>query len=96
MRKNKEMADQEFHIGKLIQERLRSEERSISWLARKLGCDRSNIYHIFGREHLDSELLMKLSIVLNYNFFELYNEPFEMMKSEYMKNGKDLEKVMNG
>ncbi len=88
------MADQEFHIGKLIQERLRSEERSISWLARKLGCDRSNIYHIFDREHLDSELLMKLSIVLDYNFFELYKGQFENMRSAYLKSGKDLGKVM--
>ena len=90
------MAGKEFHIGKLIQERLKYEEHSVSWLARKLGCDRSNIYHIFDREHIDSDLLMKLSIILNYNFFESYKEPFEKMKSEYMKNGKDLEKVMNG
>lgn len=90
------MALKEFHIGKLIQERLKYEEHSVSWLARKLGCDRSNIYHIFAREHLDSELLLKVSIVLNYNFFESYKEPFEKMKSAYMKNDKDLEKVLNG
>ena len=88
------MAGKEFQIGKLVQERLKYEEHSVSWLARKLGCDRSNIYHIFGRDHLDSELLMRLSIVLNYNFFELYKEPFEKMKLAYIKNGKDLEKVM--
>ena len=88
------MALKEFHVGKLIQERLKYEEHSVSWLARKLGCDRSNIYHIFAREHLDSELLLKVSIVLNYNFFESYKEPFEIMKSAYMKNGKDLEKVL--
>lgn len=88
------MAGKEFHIGKLIQERLKYEEHSVSWLARKLGCDRSNIYHIFEREHLDSDLLMKLSVVLNYNFFESYKEPLEKMMSAYMKNGKDLEKAM--
>ena len=31
---------------------------------------------------------------LAYNFFESYKEPFEKMKSAYMKNGKDLEKVL--
>lgn len=88
------MADQEFHIGKQIQERLRSEEHSISWLARKLGCDRSNIYRIFDRKHIDSELLMKLSIVLDCNFFELYGKRLEKMQSAYQKNGKDLTKAM--
>lgn len=88
------MAVWDFHIGKMIQERLKYEEHSVSWLARKLGCDRSNIYHIFDREHIDSELLLKLSVVLNYNFFELYEKNLEKMQSAYQKNGKDLEKVM--
>jgi len=88
------MAVKDFHIGKMIQERLKYEEHSVSWLARKLGCDRSNIYHIFDREHIDSELLLKLSVVLNYNFFELYEKSLEKMQSAYHKNGKDLEKVM--
>ena len=92
--KNGDMADKKFHIGKLVQERLKYEERSISWLARKIGCDRSNVYRIFEREHLDSELLMKLSVVLDYNFFEVYAKMFGEMKEQYDKNKKDVGKLM--
>lgn len=92
--KTRNMALKEFHIGKLIQERLKYEEHSVSWLARKIGCDRSNIYRIFEREHLDCELLLKLSIVLNFNFFDVYTKAYDEMKVEYNKNKKNLSKVI--
>ena len=88
------MADRKFQIGKLVQERLNYEERSVSWLARKIGCDRSNIYRIFEREHLDCELLLKLSIVLNFNFFDVYTKAYDEMKVEYTMNKKNLSKVI--
>ena len=88
------MQNKEFHVGKLIQERLNYEEHSVSWLARKLDCDRSNIYRIFDREHMDTNLLLKISIILDYNFFELYSKRLDKLQSAYQKNGKDLSKVM--
>ena len=33
-------------IGILIKEELEKQERSITWFARKLSCDRSNIYRL--------------------------------------------------
>ena len=64
---------QKIHIGTLIREKLKEEERSVAWFARKLHCDRTNIYKIFQKQHLDSELLLKISIVLDYNFFLHYS-----------------------
>lgn len=56
-------------IGSLIKEELERQERSISWFARKLSCDRSNIYRLFQKNSIDTELLTRISIILNRNFF---------------------------
>ena len=63
-----------LHIGKLIEEELRRQERTVSWFARKLFCDRTNVYDIFQRKSIDTELLMRISIVLDYDFFKHYTE----------------------
>ena len=68
--------DSAMVIGELIQQELRRQERTVSWFARKLNCNRSNVYDIFRRSTIDTELLLRISIVLNTNFFELYNKEF--------------------
>ena len=64
------------HIGGAIKSELLRQERSISWLARKLYCDRSNVYDIFKRRSIDTDLLLRISLVLKRNFFELYTSEF--------------------
>lgn len=56
-------------IGLLIKEELERQERSISWFARKLSCDRSNIYRLFQKDSIDTNLLTRISVVLGRNFF---------------------------
>ncbi len=56
-------------IGRLIQEELKMQERSVSWFARKLYCDRSNAYRLFQKESIDTDLLMRISVLLNRDFF---------------------------
>lgn len=65
-----------IHIGEVIKLELQRQERSISWFARKLYCDRSNVYDIFQRKSIDTELLFRICIILNYNFFSLYDNEF--------------------
>lgn len=57
-------------IGRIIQEELRRQERTVVWLARHLCCDRSNVYDIFKRQTIDCELLFRISTVMEHNFFE--------------------------
>lgn len=59
------------HIGQLIRQELRRQERSVAWFARQLSCDRSNIYRIFQKESIDTYLLVRISIILQYNFFSI-------------------------
>ena len=56
-------------IGLLIKEELEKQERSISWFARKLSCDRSNIYRLFQKDSIDTNLLARISLLLGRDFF---------------------------
>lgn len=71
-----------IHIGQLIKMELEAQERTPTWLAKKINCDRTNIYRIFARESIDTALLARISMALNRNFFaEL---------SEYHKEACDI------
>lgn len=61
-----------LNIGQLIKDELERQERSVSWFARKLYCDRSNVYKIFKRSTIDTELLIRISGILNHDFFSDY------------------------
>lgn len=56
-------------IGELIKMELSRQERTVVWFANRLSCDRTNVYRIFSKRSLDTELLERISIVLGHNFF---------------------------
>lgn len=60
------------HIGNLIKEELTRQERSVTWFANKLCCERTNVYSIFKRKSIDTDLLQRISNILNHNFFLYY------------------------
>lgn len=57
------------HIGELIKQELEKQERSISWLARKLSCDRTKVYRLFQKNSIDTYDLARISILLSHDFF---------------------------
>ena len=59
-----------IHIGDRIKQRLKQINRTPSWLAQEICCDRTNVYKIFMRSSIDTALLMQISRALNYNFFK--------------------------
>ena len=52
------------------------EERQITvvWLAKHLSCSRTNIYKIFEKHSVDTDILARISIILEFDFFSLYSE----------------------
>jgi len=62
------------HIGKQIETELRRQERSVAWFARNLYCERTNVYDIFKRKSIDTELLLRISIILRHDFFRYYRD----------------------
>ncbi|MBE6341610.1 MAG: XRE family transcriptional regulator [Bacteroidales bacterium] len=63
-----------IHIGKLIREELKRQERSVTWFARHLNCERTNVYNIFKRDSIDTALLARISTILNRDFFRDLSE----------------------
>lgn len=70
-----------IHIGQLIKAELERQERSVTWFAKRLYCERTNVYSIFKRESIDTDLLLRISIVLRRNFFSYYDD--ELKKCDF-------------
>ena len=58
------------NIGQRIKEELQRQERTVSWMARKLNCTRAAVYRIFDKNSIDTALLATISEVLHYDFFQ--------------------------
>ncbi len=66
-----------MHMGRRVEQVLRIQGRTARWLAEQLPCDRTNVYNIFKRPVMDTELLQRISKILDYDFFqELSKETF--------------------
>lgn len=59
-----------MNIGKSIKEELVRQERTISWLARKLNRNRAYVYRILCKNSIDTGLLAQISQLLNRDFFQ--------------------------
>lgn len=70
-----------IHIGRLIEAAIRSQGLSASWVAAQLRCDRTNVYDIILREYIDTQLLLRISLLLDVDFFKYY--------SDYLKEQKN-------
>lgn len=66
--------DNELHIGKTIKAELDRQGRKVSWLATQLNCTRDNCYKLFQRQWIDTYTLLKLSQILQHDFFADYSE----------------------
>ena len=66
-----------MHIGNLIKQQLEEQGRTVVWFARKLSCSRTNVYKIFEKPSIDTNLLLRISSILNYDFFKHYTEYFK-------------------
>lgn len=65
---------EQIHIGKIIQAKVEEKNLSIVSFARMLSCSRTNVYKIFERTSIDTNLLERISKVLNYDFFLEYSQ----------------------
>jgi hypothetical protein len=61
-------------IGQKIKEVFDAQNKKLTDFADELGTVRQNVYRIFKKQHLDTGLLLKISQVLNHNFFQYYVE----------------------
>lgn len=66
-----------LHIGNIIKQKMIEQHRTVVWLAQQLSCGRANVYKIFDKRSIDTEVLKRLSVILNFDFFKLYSEEIE-------------------
>ena len=62
------------HIGELIKEELHKQGRSNVWLAQQLSCNVRTVAKIFHKQTIDTQQLMQISKILNYDFFKIFSE----------------------
>ncbi len=59
-------------IGEKVREVFEARNMKLAEFADRLGTVRQNVYRIFKKKDLDTGLLIKISEVLNHNFFHYY------------------------
>lgn len=59
-----------IHLGTMIKRELKAQGRSVVWLARMINMERTSIYKIFERNSIDVGLLVRISLVMNHDFFQ--------------------------
>lgn len=60
-------------IGQRIHDVVLHRQCNITQLAAELGCDRKSVYRLFQKTSIDSNLLIRLSLALHYDFLEEYH-----------------------
>ncbi|MGL4596729.1 MAG: hypothetical protein ACRCYO_04325 [Bacteroidia bacterium] len=63
-----------LHIGKVIRNRIESSGMNKSEFARRINSTPQNVYSIFKRKSLDTEMLHEISRVLDFDFFQYYTD----------------------
>lgn len=62
-----------FHIGDEIRKELRIQERTITWLANRIGKDSGNLRRQLNSQHLKTDLLHDISVALELDFLQFYS-----------------------
>lgn len=63
-----------INVGQIIKEELDRQERSVGWLAKKIGCNRSAVYRYVARNSIDTAVLAEISVALKHDFFKDLSE----------------------
>ncbi|MBE6251803.1 MAG: XRE family transcriptional regulator [Bacteroidales bacterium] len=59
-----------MHVGRIIRQKVAERKITVVWLAKQMSCTRTNIYKIFDRKSIDTDTLIRLSVILDYDFFQ--------------------------
>ena len=51
--------------------------KTVVWLAKELAYSRTNVYKIYDKSSIDTDVLLRISIILEYDFFKIYSDEVE-------------------
>ncbi|GHN01033.1 hypothetical protein WSM22_25220 [Cytophagales bacterium WSM2-2] len=83
----------ELHIGKEIERVYTNSGMKISEFAKRINTSPRNVYSIFARSEIKTEQLLKISRVLNHDFFALFNVEVDKPNSEEPKGEYKTNKI---
>lgn len=70
-------------MGELIRKKMEERDMSKAEFAQAINRHRTSVYKIFNRSHIDMELLVTISKVLNFDFYEIYNNTTSIARLTY-------------
>lgn len=73
-----------IHIGQLIKEKVTEKRLSQEALGKMINTTKQNVGNIYKRRSIDTQLLLKLCAVLEFDFFEAFyaEEPLRSMRKK--------------
>ena len=73
-----------IHIGQLIKEKVTEKRLSQEALGKMINTTKQNVGNIYKRRSIDTQLLLKLCTVLEFDFFEAFytEEPLKSMRKK--------------
>ena len=63
-----------IHIGEIIKIKVKEEKTDLDKIQKYFKCSEEEIFNMFQEKSLDSDLLLKWSKILKYDFFRLYTQ----------------------
>jgi transcriptional regulator with XRE-family HTH domain len=82
-----------IHIGKIIKQKVEASGMNKSEFGRRINTSPQNVYGIFKRKSIDTDLLSKISDVLETDFFLYYSKSVNIVEENSEKyHKKDSEK----
>ncbi|MEO6883518.1 MAG: hypothetical protein ABI199_05795 [Bacteroidia bacterium] len=76
------------NIGKIVEEQFEKSGFSVTEFGKRIHTTRENVYNIFRRKSMDSDLLQKISETLNHDFFQYYKK--DILEKEVKEEDKNL------
>lgn len=67
----------DLQLGRRIHDELKTQGRTVSWLAKQLHMERTSLYYTFRQNSIDMELLLRISAYLEHNFLQDVAEVFK-------------------
>lgn len=71
-----------MHIGKRIKEKLAEQGKTTLWLANELSYNRTTMYKIYDKASLDTRMLLRISRIMQYDFFKDLSEELHTILNE--------------
>lgn len=67
-----------IHVGALIRIELDRQHQTVSWLAQQLSIQRPNCYRILNAQSIHTDQLVRISIVMQHDFFADYSKIIQL------------------